>query len=83
MGFLIKFFLFFTAAYMLMKAFAGFLSGKRNKQTPPRSQQHAAQSKQPETQEERIIEYQKKTFASSDAEDVDFVEVKDQGSRDN
>lgn len=82
MGFLIKFFLFFTAAYMLMKAFAGFLSGKRNKQTPP-PRQHAAQSKQPETQEKRIIEYQKKTFASSDAEDVDFVEIKEQESREN
>ena len=81
MGFLIKFLLFFTAAYLLMKAFVGFLSGKSNKQTPPRTRQHAAQSKQPETQEDRIIEYQKKTFASSDAEDVDFVEVKEQGSR--
>ena len=83
MGFLIKFFLFFTAAYLLLKAFVIFLSGKRNKQTPPRPQQHTAPARQPETQEERIIEYQKKTFESSDAEDVDFVEVKEEGSRNN
>jgi len=68
---------------LILKAFAAFLYGKRNKQTPPRPRQHTAQSKQPETQEERIIEYQKKTFISSEAEDVDFVEVKDPEIRKN
>lgn len=77
MGFLIKFLLFFTVVYMLMKAFVGFLSGKRREQSPPRSQQRAAEPSQPETQEDRIIEYQKKNFAESEVEDVEFVEIKE------
>lgn len=81
MGFLIKFLLFFTVAYLLLKAFVRFLTGNRNKQAPHRPEQHSSYSKQPETQEERIIEYQKKTFASSEAEDVEFEEIKDRRSR--
>jgi len=76
MGFLLKFLFFFVAAYLLLKAFVGFLFVKRSNQSPPRPQQRASQPKQPETQEERIIEYQKKTFEKSEAEDVDFVEIK-------
>ncbi len=78
MGFLIKFLLFFTVAYLLMKAFVAFLSGHRGKQSSSRQQQHAPQPRQPETQEDRIIEYQKKNFAESEVEDVEFVEIKDQ-----
>lgn len=78
MGFLIKFLLFFTVVYLLMKAFVGFLSGKRRNQSPPRPQQRTAQPSQPETQEERIIEYQKKNFTESEIEDAEFVEIKNQ-----
>jgi len=67
-----------------LKAFVIFLSGKRNKtNTPPVRNSIPLRQSKPETQEERIIEYQKKTFASSDAEDVDFVEVKDPEIRKN
>lgn len=38
---------------------------------------------QPESQEERIISYQKKSFETSYAEDADFVEIKDNNSADN
>jgi|AGTN01.3.fsa_nt_gi hypothetical protein len=82
MGFLIKFLLFFAAIYFLMKAFGSWLSGKRTSQTSSHQSQQRRrreQPKQPETQEDRIIEYQKKTFESSEAEDVDFVEIKDPG----
>jgi hypothetical protein len=35
------------------------------------------EDKDPESQEERIIEYQKKNFESSDIEDADYVEIKE------
>ncbi|HAR39316.1 MAG: hypothetical protein A2W86_02190 [Bacteroidetes bacterium GWD2_45_23] len=78
MGFLIKFLLFFTVAYLLMKSFVAFLSGHRGKQSSSSQRQQPPQTKQPETQEDRIIEYQKKNFAESEVEDVEFVEIKNQ-----
>ncbi|MCE5206026.1 MAG: hypothetical protein LLF80_08000 [Porphyromonadaceae bacterium] len=78
MGILIRFFLFFTIVYMLMKAFISLLVGKKQKQSPPRPQQRASQPRPPETQEDRIIEYQKKNFEKSEVEDVEFVEMKNQ-----
>lgn len=80
MGFLIKFILVFVAIYLLMKGFVGFLLGKRTGQSSPFQKQQQEQPKQTESQDDRIIEYQKKTFESSDAEDVDFVEIKDHKS---
>ncbi|QRX64423.1 hypothetical protein JS578_04030 [Dysgonomonadaceae bacterium zrk40] len=76
MGFLIKFLLFFVAAYLLMKRLVAFLTGKRNGQSAANRQTSQSQPKQPETQEDRIIEYQKKTFEKSEAEDVEFTEIK-------
>lgn len=76
MGFLIKFLLFFVAAYLLMKGFVAFITGKRNGQSATERQTSQRQPKQPETQEDRIIEYQKKTFEKSEAEDVEFTEIK-------
>ncbi len=63
--------------YFLLKAVAAFLMGKRGRQTSNFRQQRAQQAKQPENQQDRIIEYQKKKFESSEIEDADFVEVKD------
>jgi len=80
MGFLIKFILVFVVIYLLMKGLVGFLLGKRTRQSKPFQQQRQEQTKQSETQDDRIIEYQKKTFESSDAEDVEFVEIKDHKS---
>lgn len=81
MGFLIKFILGFTIVYFLMKMFAAFLMGKRGKnQSNYRSQQQRYQSNQknqPENQQDRIIDYQKKNFESTEVVDADFVEIKD------
>ena len=76
MGFLIKFLLFFVVAYLLMKGFVAFLTGKRNGQSAAGRQSSQRQPREPETQEDRIIEYQKKTFEKSEAEDVEFTEIK-------
>ncbi|MDD3967405.1 MAG: hypothetical protein WC112_00225 [Proteiniphilum sp.] len=76
MGFLIKFLLFFVAAYLLMKGFVAFLTGKRSGQAPAERYSPPGQPRQPEKQEDRIIGYQKKTFEKSEAEDVEFVEIK-------
>ena len=54
-----------------------FLSGfVRNKFTNQQRQQQEQRAKEPETQEERILDFQKKSFETSDAEDVEFEEVK-------
>ncbi|WP_294080389.1 hypothetical protein [Proteiniphilum sp. UBA5384] len=63
--------------YFLLKAFTAFLIGKRGRQRSNYQQKRPQQPKQPESQEERIIEYQKKNFESSDIEDADYVEIKE------
>lgn len=63
--------------YFLLRSVAAFLMGKRGRQSPNYRRQGAQQNKQPDNQQDRIIEYQKKKFESSEVEDVDFVEVKD------
>ncbi|MDD4777061.1 MAG: hypothetical protein PHV53_02115 [Fermentimonas sp.] len=81
MGFLIKFFLVFVFIYLLLKGLLAFIvGGKRSGTTTNRYRQQRPrpeQPKQPETQEDRIIEYQKKSFESTEAEDADFIEIKD------
>ncbi len=76
MGFLIKFLLGFMVVYFILRSVASFLIGKRGRKGSTYRQQQAQQEKQPENQQERIIEYQKKNFESSEIEDADFVEVK-------
>lgn len=76
MGFLIKFLLGFMVVYFLVRSFAAFLMGKRGRQASNYQRQRTQQAKQPESQQDRIIEYQKKNFESSEIEDADFVEVK-------
>jgi hypothetical protein len=65
--------------YVLLKALVALVFGKRRKQSS-NNYQRPPQPKQPETQHERIIEYQKKNFESSDIEDADFEEIKDVGN---
>jgi len=78
MGFLINFLLGFVVIYFLLKLLAAFLMGKRGKQASnPQRQRAQQQPKQPECQQDRIIEYQRKNFESSEIEDADFEEVKD------
>lgn len=82
MGFLIKFILGFTIVYFLMKSLAAFLMGKRGRHhSNYRSQEQrykANKKNEPENQQDRIIEYQKKNFETSEVEDADFVEIKHQ-----
>lgn len=75
MGFLFKVLLFFAIIYLIINFLGRFLFGMRQKpQSGPYNRQ--SQQKEPESQEERILDYQKKSFESSDAVDVDFEEVK-------
>ncbi|NLI99619.1 MAG: hypothetical protein GX371_00490 [Bacteroidales bacterium] len=80
MGFLFKFLLFFIAIYLLLKAVGAWLLGKRGRQNasqrPHYRQTRREQPKQPEKQTDRIIDYQRKTFESSEVEDADFIEIK-------
>lgn len=79
MGFFIKFLLGFIVVYFILKSVTAFLMGKRGRQTSNYRRQRAQHAKQPENQQDRIIEYQKKDFESSEIEDADFTEVKDKG----
>lgn len=81
MGFLFKFLIFFIAIYFVLKGVAAWLLGKRNRQhryTGSRyNQAYREEPKQPETQKDRIIDYQRKKFESSEVEDADFIEYKE------
>ena len=82
MCFLIRFLLLFFVIYLLLKGLANLLTfgsryRKRNEYQQQQQQYNSQKNKQPETQEDRIIEYQKKKFESSEIEDADFVEIKD------
>lgn len=71
-----KFLLILAVIYLVFVFVNRALFGTRRK-TPNRSYGETRQTKKtPENQEERILEYQKKNFESSDAEDVDFEEIK-------
>lgn len=73
-----KFLLILAIIYLIFTFVNRFLFGTRRKaQSNPFGQSRTQQGKTPETQEERILEYQKKNFESSDAVDVEFEEIKD------
>ncbi len=82
MGFLLRFILTFVFIYLLIRGILNFLTfssryRRKNPYNHKQQNQRTKQNGQPETQEDRIIEYQKKSFESSDVEDADFVEIKD------
>lgn len=81
MGFLFKFLLIFLAIYFFLRAFARWLLGKRNGQNRSQGSRYRQTRREPprppETQKDRIIDYQKKTFEASEVEDADFVEIKE------
>ncbi|HHU96910.1 MAG: hypothetical protein QM237_00220 [Bacteroidota bacterium] len=83
MGVIIKFFLFFLVTYLILRSIGRLLFGIRYKQNSfrhgtPRGRQPRRESpKQPETQQDRIIGYQKKNFESTEVEDAEFVEIKE------
>lgn len=76
MGFLIKFLLGFVVIYFLLKSFVALMTGKKNGKNAGYQRQKPPQSAPPESQEERILEYQKKNFEKSEVEDADFTEIK-------
>jgi hypothetical protein len=63
-----------------MRAFGKFIASMRgdNRTTSSYQQQRRRQNspKKTETQEERIMDYQKKSFEATQVEDVDFEEIK-------
>lgn len=75
MGAFLNLLLFFFAIYFLWKIIKQFIIG--NHRRAANNPYNKKEEKQPETQEERILEYQKKSFEKTDAEDVDFEEIKD------
>lgn len=50
--------------------------GQRQKEQRQRYQHNSKKSSTPETQEDRILDFQKKSFEKTDAEDADFIEIK-------
>lgn len=76
MGFLFKVLLIFTVIYMVISFLGRALFGTKRKANANPYRQPQQQEKALETQEERILEYQKKNFESTDAVDVEFEETK-------
>lgn len=79
-----KFIVTFIAIFFLMililgartiARIIGFFFGRRSPSSYYNNQPQ--KEAQPETQEERIISYRKKEFEATQAEDVEFEEIKD------
>ena len=78
MGFLFKVLVIFAVIYMALTFVGRFFFGtKRKPQSSPYGRQSNQPEKEPETQEERILDYQRKSFEKTDAIDVDFEEIKE------
>jgi site-specific DNA-adenine methylase len=76
-----KFLFLLILTFMVLRGVFAFLfrflnTGRFNSQQG-RTKQRPTQPKQPESQEERIIDYQKKSFESTEVEDADYIEIKD------
>ncbi|MGI6073904.1 MAG: hypothetical protein ACOYEA_04590 [Fermentimonas sp.] len=78
MGVLFKFFIIFFFIYLALKTIVAFFIPKKNSGGPKRynTQRRTSENKSNLSQEERILEYHKKRFDSSNVEDADFVEIK-------
>jgi hypothetical protein len=79
MRFLLIFLLIFVAFFLLMRKFGKWLAGMRGTTGTGSSYRQRQQNtpRKPETQEDRIIGYQKKSFAATQVEDVEFEEMKE------
>lgn len=78
MGF-IKALLFFIVIYWAIKLLFRVLLGsvyKRSRFESENGKETKQPEKTPETQEDRILDYQRKNFEATDAVDVDFEEIK-------
>ena len=77
MGFLFKVLLIFAVIYMVISFLGRILFGTRRKpQASPYSRHSQQQQKEPETQEDRILDYQRKSFEKTDAVQLEFEEIK-------
>ena len=72
--------LIFGIFLFIMRLIGKFIAFFRGPSGRPASSYHNQQrynsSKKPETQEDRIVGYQRKSFLKEDAEDVEFEEIK-------
>jgi p-aminobenzoyl-glutamate transporter AbgT len=80
MGVILRFFLTFFVFYFLIKFVINLLIGKRwaSENKTYRQQQQQQKRNKIQSQEDRIISYQKKKFESSTIEDVEFEEIKEE-----
>lgn len=80
MGPIIKFLLVFIVLYWFIRSIGLWLLKKRNGQNRYNNSryQQTRQQRPPtmENQEDRIIDYQRKKFESSEVEDADYIEIK-------
>ncbi len=77
MGFLFKILLLFLAIYFLLGIVKRLFLG--NFKQAGNNPYNKEEQKEPESQEDRILDYQKKKFESAHAEDVEFEEIKHKG----
>lgn len=72
---MVKFLFFLVIIYFLIRSFTRWFANWGRRATGNYSQQQEQTTKEPQTQEERILDYQRKTFESTDAQDVEFEEI--------
>lgn len=78
MGLFFSFILLIITLYLIFKLLKRLFLGWLFRPPRPnnRQKQNYQKPKAPESQEDRILEYQKKNFEKADAEDVEFEEIK-------
>ena len=70
-------FAIFIFIFRVLGRFIAFMRGTTGRpHAGYQNQQRYNPPRKPETQGDRIIEYQKKTFSKDDAEDVEYEEIK-------
>ena len=80
MGRILIFVIIFAIFIFIMRAIGRFIAFFRGTSGRPASSYHNQQRynppRKPETQQDRIMEYQKKSFLKDEAVDVEFEEIK-------
>lgn len=79
MGVFFRFIVFFLVFYFLIKFVLNLLRGE-GRTSENKASRHTRQQQRPhkiQSQEDRIISYQKKKFESSNIEDVEYEEIKE------
>ena len=85
MGYFIRFILALIVINFVIRLVIRFFlkwNGRKTNYSAYNQQQYRRENRQnaqeaPTTQEERILDFQKKSFNTEEAEDADFIEVKD------